>query len=78
MQSGLLGKPAAARVGAASVAHDIRSPPDLFVEPLQHVGAFEMLMVLARQAIEGQRLLDGLLDPDDELLVAGAPLGDPG
>src|SRR5580693_2952940 len=37
-----------------------------------------MLMVLARQTIEGQRLLNGLFDPGDQLLVAGAPFGDPG
>src|SRR5271166_3786691 len=36
-----------------------------------------MLMVLERQAIEGERLLDILLDPGDELWVAGAPFGDP-
>ena len=37
-----------------------------------------MLMVLERQAIEGERLVDGLLDPGDEFWVAGAPFGDPG
>ena len=52
--------------------------PDFLVEALQHVGRFEMLMVLERQAIEGQRLFDILLDPGDELWVAGAPFGDPG
>ena len=34
-------------------------------------------MVLARQPVEGERLLDGLLDPSDELGIAGAPFGDP-
>ena len=42
------------------------------------IRALEMLMVLERQAIEGERLLDGLLDPGDELWGAGAPFGDPG
>ena len=35
-------------------------------------------MVLARQAVEGERLLDGLLDPGDELRITRAPFGDPG
>jgi len=37
-----------------------------------------MLMVLARQAVEGQRLLDLLFDPGDKLWVASAPFGEPG
>ena len=37
-----------------------------------------MLMVLARQSVEGERLLDGFLDPADELGIAGSPFGDPG
>ena len=35
-------------------------------------------MVLARQAIEGERLLDGLFAPADEFGVATSPFGDPG
>ena len=34
-------------------------------------------MVLARQAVEGERLLDGLFDPADEFGVAASPFGDP-
>src|SRR5208282_1622598 len=37
-----------------------------------------MLMVLARQAIEGEGFFDRFLDPVDELLIAVAPFGDPG
>ena len=37
-----------------------------------------MLVVLARQTVEGQRLLDVLLDPGDELGIAVAPFGEPG
>jgi hypothetical protein len=40
---------------------------DLLVEALQHVGRFEMLMVLARQPIEGQCLVDIVFDPAGEL-----------
>ena len=34
-------------------------------------------MVLAWQPVEGERLLDGVFDPGDELLVASVPLADP-
>jgi hypothetical protein len=44
-------------------AHDVGSTPDLLVETLQHVGGLEVLVVLARQPEEGQRLFDGLLRP---------------
>jgi hypothetical protein len=58
-------------------AHDVGTAADFLVEAFEHVGAFEMLMVLAREPVEGERLLDGLLDPSDELGVTGDPLGDP-
>jgi len=51
---------------------------DLLVEAFEPVGALEMLMVLARQPVEGEGVLDRFLDPIDELLIAGAPFGDPG
>ena len=35
-------------------------------------------MVLARQPVEGEGVLDCFLDPIDELLITGAPFGDPG
>jgi hypothetical protein len=34
-------------------------------------------MVLAREAVEGERLLDRFLDPTDQLRIAGSPFGDP-
>ena len=37
-----------------------------------------MLMMLARQPVEGERLLDRFLDPCDELRITRAPFGDPG
>ena len=36
-----------------------------------------MLMVLARQAIEDEGVLDRFFDPIDELLITLAPFGDP-
>ena len=51
---------------------------DLLIEAFEHVCALEMLMVLARQAVEGEGFLDRFLDPIDKLPVAVAPFGDPG
>jgi hypothetical protein len=39
---------------------------------------FEMLMMLARQPVEDERLLDCFLDPSDEPRITRAPFGDPG
>ncbi len=50
---------------------------DLLVEPLQHVGRFEMLMVLARQPVKSQRLIDVFFDPAGEPGILGRPLGKP-
>src|ERR1700739_2030414 len=36
-----------------------------------------MLMMLAREPVEGERLLDGFLGPGDEFRVTGCPFGDP-
>jgi hypothetical protein len=41
--------------------------PDLFVEALEHVGRLEMLMVLPRQPVKAQRLVDVLFDPAGQL-----------
>jgi hypothetical protein len=41
--------------------------PDLLVEALQHIGRFEVLMVLPRQPVKGQRLVDVVFDPAGEL-----------
>ena len=48
-------------------AHDMGASPDLFVEALQHVGRFEMLMVLPRQPVKAQRLVDVVFDPAGQL-----------
>ena len=39
-------------------AHDMGAPLDLLVQALPHVGRFEMFMMLARQAMESQRLAE--------------------
>jgi hypothetical protein len=50
---------------------------DLLVEAFEHVGALEMLMMLAGKPVEGQRLFDRFLDPSDEFGIAGGSFGDP-
>ncbi len=56
---------------------DPGAPLDLLVEPLEHVRALEMLVVLARQAIEVQRLPDVRFDPVGELRIALLPPREP-
>ena len=48
-------------------AHDVGAAPDLLVQSLQHIGRFEVLMVLPRQPVKGQRLVDVLFDPASQL-----------
>ena len=48
-------------------AHDLGAAPDLLVEALQHIGRFEVLMVLPRQPVKRQRLVDVVFDPAGEL-----------
>ena len=45
---------------------------------LVDLSRFEMLMVLAWQSVEGQRLVDIVFDPADELRILRRPLGEPG
>ena len=52
-----------AAVAIGKDAHDMGASPDLLVQALQHVGRLEMLVVLARQPIERQCLVDILFDP---------------
>ena len=58
-------------------AHDLGAAFDLLVQPFQHVGRFEMLMMLTRQSVKGQRLVDILFDPAGELGVFTRPFGEP-
>ena len=39
-------------------AHDVRTALNLFIEPLQHIGGLHVLVMLARQPIESERLAD--------------------
>src|SRR5213075_2642326 len=48
-------------------AHDMGAAPDFLVEALQHIGRFEVLMVLPRQPVKRQRLVDVVFDPAGEL-----------
>src|SRR5262249_10442471 len=48
-------------------AHDLGAASDLLVQSLQHIGRLEMLVVLPRQPIERQRLVNVLFDPAGEL-----------
>jgi transposase len=64
----------------ADIAKNVRrgkEAPDLLVEPLQHVGGLQVLVVLARQPEEGQRLHDGLLRPARHARILARPLGQP-
>ena len=44
-------------------AHHTGAALDLFVEPLEEIGRLQMLVVLAREPVEVQRLADLRLDP---------------
>ncbi len=59
-------------------AHEQGAAFDLLVEALEHVGRFEMLVVLARQPVEGEGLVDIRLDPGAEFRVLVLPTGEPG
>jgi hypothetical protein len=67
---------AQADFGVAEDTDDMGAPLDLLVQPLQQVGRLQVLVVLARQPVEAQRLLDVLLDPATELGVGRLPLGE--
>ena len=56
-----------AALGIGEDPHHMGAALDLLVQALQHIGRFEMLMVLPRQPAKGQRLVDILFDPAGEL-----------
>ena len=64
--------------GVGEDADDVGASLDLLVQALEQVGRLQVLMVLARQPVEGQGLLDVLLDPAAQLGVGRLPLGEPG
>jgi hypothetical protein len=67
-----------AALGIGEDPHDVGAALDLLVEALEHVGRFEMLMVLARQPVESQGLVDVFFDPGGEPRLFGRPSGEPG
>ena len=69
---------AQAAFGIGEDAHDIGATADFLVQPLQHVGGLEVLVVLARQPEEGQRLFDVLLHPAGQARILSRPFGQPG
>jgi hypothetical protein len=56
----------------------VGAPLDLLVQALEQIGRLQVLVVLARQPVEGQRLLDVLLGPAAQLGIGRLPLGEPG
>src|SRR4029077_9683285 len=58
-------------------ANDMGAALDLLIESLQHIGAFEMLVVSSRQSVEGQSFLDVLLDPRTEGRILFLPAQQP-
>ena len=63
--------------GIGKDPHDPRAPFDFLVESLQHVGRLQVLVMLARQTVEVERLADIGLDPISELWIAGRPAREP-
>ena len=60
-----------AAFGIGKDPHDMGAALDLLVEALEHVGRLEMLMVLARQPVKSQRLVDVFFYPAGEPRVFG-------
>jgi hypothetical protein len=56
---------------------DIGAAADFLVEALEHVRAFQVLVMLARQAEECQCWIDVLFGPAGEPGIAGRPFGQP-
>lgn len=58
-------------------AHDMGPASDFLIETLKHVGRLHVLVVLARQAEEGQGLLDILLHPAGQARIFHGPFAKP-
>ena len=59
-------------------ANDVGAVLDLLIESLKHVGAFEMLVMLPRQPIEGQSFFNVLFHPRAEARILLLPAQQPG
>jgi hypothetical protein len=70
-------QPSTAR-GGGEDADDLGAPLALLIEALKEVGGLQVFVVLARQALKGQGLIDVLLDPAAQLGVGRLPFGEPG
>ena len=55
-------------------AHDLGAAPDLLVQPFQHIGRFEVLMVLPRQPVKCQRLVEKGKENATDRKKVGQPL----
>jgi len=58
-------------------AHQQRAAFDLLVEPFEQVGRFAVLVVLARQPVKREGLVDVRFDPGAEFGVLVLPPGEP-
>jgi hypothetical protein len=54
-------------------ADDVRASLELLVDPLEHVGALELFVVLARQTVKRPGLLDAVLHPLAQLGILRLP-----
>ena len=63
--------------GVGKDADDVGAPLDLLVQTFQEIGRLQVFVMLAGQPVEGQRLLDVLLDPGTEPGVGRLPFGEP-
>src|SRR5690606_38137061 len=68
---------AQAAVGIGEDAYDVGATLDLLVEALEQVGRAHVLVMGTQQAVERQRLFDGLLNPQAQALVLASPLREP-
>ena len=59
-------------------ANDMGAAFNLLIEPFQHIGALEMLVVFSRQAVEGQSFFNVLFNPHAELGILLLPAQQPG
>ena len=59
-------------------ADDMGAAFELLIDPLEHVGALKMLVMLSRQPVKGQSFLDVFFHPGAELWIFLLPAKEPG
>ena len=67
--SGKCADQAQTALGVGKNPHDQGPPFDFFVESLKHIRGFQMLVMLQRQFIEAQRLIDVVFNPRAKLWI---------